>query len=159
MRSMCAAIIALSAFSDQAIKVYIRSMLQGTVLFSIPGLLEIVPCINTGAAFSLFSGKPLALALFSATLILFVGCYIRKTMHLSKIAILAFSVLLGGGLGNMIDRILFGGVTDYIRLLFIRFPVFNLADIMITLSAVVLLVLMMTNRLETHSGEENGKKY
>ena len=68
---------------------------------------------------------------------------------------LACLFLIGGGLGNLVDRILFGGVTDYIRLLFVRFPIFNFADVMITCSVFVLILLMMTNRLEESAGEKH----
>lgn len=158
MMGMCTAIVLLAVLSDQMIKAVIRSAPQGVVLLQIPGFLEIVPCVNTGAAFSMFSGYSFSLAVFSAVFVLIVWVYVQKTMRLSRNAKLICAVLLGGGLGNMLDRLLFGGVTDYIRLLFIRFPVFNLADIQITLSALALLVMMMTNRLEIHPGEENGKK-
>ena len=73
-------------------------------------------------------------------------------MRLTKAASLACMTLIGGGVGNLIDRILFGGVTDYIHLLFLDFPIFNLADIAITCSVFVLILLLMTNRLEESVG-------
>ena len=51
----------------------------------------------------------------------------------------SLSVLLGGGIGNLIDRVIWGGVTDYIRLLFIRFPVFNFADVCVVIGAGMLI--------------------
>ena len=63
----------------------------------------------------------------------------RRFPRLSRLAI---SGLIGGGLGNLIDRILFGGVTDYIRLSLIRFPIFNFADICITVSVAALIACL-----------------
>ena len=66
---------------------------------------------------------------------------------------MTLSVLVGAGAGNLLDRILFGGVTDYIRLLWIPFPVFNLADICITVSVAVLSYCIITGRLDRHPEE------
>lgn len=68
----------------------------------------------------------------------------------------SLSVLLGGGIGNLIDRVIWGGVTDYIRLLFIRFPVFNFADICITVSVAVLSVLICFDHKVDKPEEHHG---
>ena len=68
----------------------------------------------------------------------------------------SLSVLLGGGIGNLIDRVIWGGVTDYIRLLFIRFPVFNFADICITVSVAVLFVLICFDHKVDKPEEHHG---
>jgi len=142
----------LVAGADQYIKCQIRRLPAGVPFCSISGLFEIVPSVNTGAAFSVLSGNNFLIILLSA-LLLYLCIYIGRTMHLTKPAMFACVVLLGGGIGNLIDRVLFGGVTDYIRLLFVQFPVFNLADIAITCSVFSLLLLLMTNRLEESVGE------
>lgn len=141
---------------DQFVKHLVRNMPQGEVFFRINGLLELIPTTNTGAAFSILRGSNLALALASLVLMLFSATYIHKTMRLSPIASHACFILLGGGIGNLIDRLLFGGVTDYIRILFLDFPVFNLADVAITCSVFVLIMLLLTNRLEEHNGDHHG---
>lgn len=141
------------AAADQLIKQYIRLQPTGTVLFSIPYAADIVHCSNTGAAFSILSGHTLLLTVFSVVLLAAVTYLLFKRMRLSSAAKAGYAVLLGGGAGNLIDRVLYGCVTDYIRLTFIDFPVFNLADIAITLSAVLLAFLTLTDRLEPHSGE------
>ena len=142
----------LIAGIDQWIKSWIRTRPEGVAFFRMSGCFELVPSVNTGAAFSILSGNNLLLILFSV-LLLFLCLYIRKTFRLTILARVAFLVLLGGGIGNLIDRVCFGGVTDYIRLLFLEFPIFNLADIAITCSVFVLILLLITNRLEESAGD------
>ena len=139
--------LALTAL-DQAIKLLIRRLPRGSILFKIPHVLCITHRANTGAAFSLFAGRTAFVTLMSAALLVGVVWLFFRVMRPSRAAKLALAVLIGGGLGNMIDRVLLGSVTDYIRVLFINFPVFNFADICITMSIGVLLFLLLTGRLE-----------
>lgn len=151
--------VVLSAISiiglDQAIKALVRRMPEGSVYFEIPGIIEFTHVTNTGAAFSLFSDHPTLLMLVSLLLILLLCWMMFKLLHLTRAAQYAAMILLAGGIGNWIDRALFGGVTDYIRLLLIRFPVFNLADIATTCSCAALLMLLACNRLESNHTEEH----
>ena len=121
---------------DQAIKAGIRKMPVHTVFYEIPGVFALTHSVNTGAAFSLFSGRPILLAVVSAV---------------TGAAWMSFACLLGGGIGNLFDRVFFSGVTDYIVLQFVDFPIFNLADMAITGSVGVLLLLLLTNTLEKDS--------
>lgn len=142
------------AAADQLIKFFIRTLPEGTVVFRIPYVAEITHYTNTGAAFSMLSGHVLFLMVISIVLLSAI-VYLVLKLDLTFAGKMAFAALIGGGCGNMIDRVILGGVTDYIRLLFIRFPVFNLADIAITLSACFLSLLLLTNRLEVHPGEKH----
>ena len=101
----------------------------------IPGLLQIVRTENTGYAFSLFSGGGAFVPLLSAAafIALVAAEWIyRPYWEKSPVLLVALSAVNGGALGNLWDRAAYGAVTDYIRLLFIRFPVFNFADICVT---------------------------
>lgn len=141
---------------DQGMKLFIRQRPLGQTLFEIPNLIAITPCVNTGAAFSLFSGRTALLVPVTSVLLLALCIYTAKAMHLTPIAQMAFSCVLGGGIGNWIDRMMYGSVTDYIRLLMIDFPIFNLADIAITGGVAVLLILLMAGRIEegAHGAED-----
>ena len=141
---------------DQWIKHGVRCLSNGVPFFRISGILELVPSFNTGAAFSLLHGHNAVLIMLSIVLLAFLCLYTKKTLRLTKGARVSCLCLLSGGIGNLIDRILYGGVTDYIRLLFINFPIFNLADIVITCSVLVLILLTLTNRLEDTSGDRHG---
>lgn len=145
--------------SDQAIKAVIRCQTLGQTIFEIPGVVAITPSFNTGAAFSLFSGNAVLLAAVSAALLLALLFYAGRHMHLTYAAQAALCCLVSGGVGNLIDRIAFAGVTDYIRLLLFDFPVFNLADMAITGSISVLLILLLTGRLEETTGEKDGSDH
>lgn len=147
------------AAADQAIKAYIRGRMQGQTLFEIPGIAAITPSFNTGAAFSLLSGQPVFLAAASAVLLLALCIYAERAMHLSGAAQTALCLMIGGGVGNLIDRIVYAGVTDYIRLLLFDFPVFNLADVAITCSIAALLILLFTGKLEEATGEKHGSDH
>lgn len=144
---------------DQLVKLYIRTLPMGAVVFRIPYVLEITHYTNTGAVFSMLSGHTLLLAAVSSALLCLITYMVFARMHLSDAGKTAYAALLGGGIGNLIDRLLLGGVTDYIRLLFVRFPVFNLADIAITLSAFCLFFLTLTGKLEICTGEEHGSDH
>jgi len=142
----------LVAGLDQLIKSRVRLLPPGQPFFRLSGLFELVPSFNTGAAFSMLRGNS-ALLIAISVLLLFFCLYIGKIMRLTRPARLSCLLLIGGGAGNLIDRLFFGGVTDYIRLLFLDFPIFNLADVAITCSVFVLIMLLMTNRLEESAGE------
>lgn len=148
MKVACILVCAALAALDQAVKAAVRRTPHGTVIFELPGLLRVTHRANTGAAFSLFSGRTTMLALVSATLLALLFVLMLRRMHTSRAAKLSLAVLAGGGIGNLVDRALFGSVTDYVQLLFIDFPVFNLADVCITCAVAALLALTLTGRLE-----------
>ena len=138
---------------DQAIKSGIRSLPEHVPFFTIPGILELTRYTNTGAAFSILTGHSVFLALLSSLLLGAMIIVMLKSIQLCSEVRVTLSVLVGAGAGNLLDRILFGGVTDYIRLLSIPFPVFNLADICITVSVAVLSYCIITGRLDRHPEE------
>ena len=120
----------------------------------LPGVLEITHCVNTGAAFSVLEGRTLLLAALSVLLLAGLIVFFMRSPELNTGTHVALGVLAGGGLGNLADRIVFGGVTDYIRLLFLPFPVFNLADICITCSILYLVFSLLTGRLDPFAKHE-----
>jgi len=141
---------------DQAIKCGIRTLPEGSVLLHIPLLVEITHYTNTGAAFSILSGHTMLLTVLSLVLLAGVLIFVRSAFCLSPWAKGCLVCMLAGGFGNLIDRVMLGGVTDYIRLLFIDFPVFNLADILITGSVFMLMLLLLAGRLETTEDSSGG---
>ena len=144
---------------DQLIKCAIRKMPMYTPFFTIPGVAELIHCTNTGAAFSLMQGKILLISSFSVALVMMLLWLFVKSMHLTAGSMMALSVMIGGGGGNLFDRVFRSGVTDYIRLLFVSFPVFNFADICITLSVLTLIFYLITGRLDKHPEEKHGSDH
>ena len=101
---------------------------------------------NYGAAFNIFSGSRIFLSLISIFFsILLIYLIIRKNT-LNSLDLYSFSFILGGTIGNGIDRILRGFVIDFINLNFINFPVFNIADISINIGFIFLIYNIFKNR-------------
>ena len=88
---------------------------------------------NFGAAFNIFSGSRTFLSTVSIIFSFILIYFILKSNINKTIDILSYSFILGGSLGNGIDRIFKGYVVDFINLNFIKFPIFNFADIAINI--------------------------
>ena len=134
---------AVIAAVDQALKAMICFYPEGRVIWSIPPLFELYRTTNTGAAFSMMSSKTVVVAVISSVLMLALCVLLARSRSRSRVFCVSLSVLLGGGIGNLIDRVIWGGVTDYIRLLFIRFPVFNFADVCVVMGAAMLIYYVL----------------
>ena len=94
---------------------------------------------NQGAAFNLFSGSRIFLSLLSIIVTIFIIYFILNKNNISNTDLLSYSLILGGTIGNGIDRIIKGYVIDFINLNFIDFPVFNIADISINIGVILIL--------------------
>ena len=114
--------------------------LRGHVDF-IPGFLGLTYTQNTGGAWSMMEGMiwlfVLIFALFTAGLI---WEFVHKKLGLTTFERWCVIAIFGGGLGNMIDRLRLGYVVDMIRLDFMDFPIFNVADCFITCGCIALMV-------------------
>ena len=100
---------------------------------------------NYGAAFNIFSGSRIFLSFISIVFsILLIYLLLRKN-NLNAIDLYSYSFILGGTIGNGIDRILKGYVIDFINLNIINFPVFNIADISINIGFIFLLYNIFKN--------------
>ena len=75
--------------------------------------------------------------------VLFIYLIVSKKVFSSKFETIVLGVILGGTLSNVIDRFLFGGVRDFIYLKFINFAIFNIADMAVTIGAILLCVAVM----------------
>ncbi len=136
---------------DQLIKLWAVHVLQPVgVLPLIPHVVELRFVLNPGMAFSLLSGKQLFLILATSAALLLVayGLFFRsRGKYLQQAALL---LVLGGGIGNLIDRVLAGEVVDYINLLFMRFAVFNFADICVCVGVALWVLEIFLE--ESHAG-------
>ena len=93
---------------------------------------------NYGAAFNLFSGSRIFLSLISIIFSIILIYLILRKNTLNQFELISYSFILGGTIGNGIDRILKGFVIDFINLNIINFPVFNIADISINVGFIFL---------------------
>ena len=107
-------------------------------------VLELYVLKNTGSAFSLFKDSNFTLAIIASVVVLGIIFYICKNSNkLNWLEIKALGFLTAGIMSNMLERFLDGYVTDYFRLTFVNFPVFNLADVFINIGAILFIVAML----------------
>lgn len=110
---------------------------------------------NTGAAFGLFQGGGLIFGILAVIVTVVIVIYYPQIPKDEKLMRIAISMQLGGAIGNLIDRILFGPVTDFISVG--SFPVFNIADSSITVGVgIMILGLWYAERRERKSKESSG---
>jgi len=125
--------------ADQWSKVWIRSYPEGQQIFKF-GLFSIVHVHNTGAAFGLFQGYSFALtivAIIGIIIILFLALSFSSRLPFlsSWLGKLSLGLMLGGAVGNLIDRLRLGYVTDFIDVGF--WPAFNVADSAVTVGVLI----------------------
>ena len=100
---------------------------------------------NYGAAFNIFSGSRILLSLISIFFSILLIYLIFRKNNLNTLDLYSYSFILGGTIGNGIDRIYKGFVVDFINLNIINFPVFNIADISINIGFIILLYNIFKN--------------
>jgi signal peptidase II len=148
--SVIANVFFLDIFSKLLVKRYVPFYGEKEI---IPNFFSITNIVNRGTVFGFFSTHErgflyfifLALSIFAFILILYV---FFKTSPNEIIANLSFSFIIGGALGNIFDRIVNGGVTDFIDIYYgsFRWPTFNLADFFITIGAILIIGEMILHR-------------
>jgi len=134
-------IVFLVVAADQISKLWIRSNLTiGGSLFEV-GFFRFIYVRNTGAAFGLFQGQSFILTIVNiiglAALLIFVLFIYRRFPYLhNTLGKIALGLVLGGQIGNLLDRLRFGYVTDFIGFNF--WPTFNIADSAVTVGVIIL---------------------
>ena len=115
---------------DQIVKIWVRSAIPlGQSIPFIPYLMDLTYTQNTGAAFSSFSGMTWLLTLVSLGASVVVALLLAKSYFPGTWGKISLSLILAGAVGNLIDRAFRGFVVDMFNVLFMRFAVFNVADI------------------------------
>ncbi len=123
---------------DQVTKHIIRTYVElGTIVPIIGNLVTITVTHNTGASFSILTNYSFLLGVIAVFAIIAIILFYKKIPDDWRFA---FALILGGAIGNLIDRIMFGAVTDFVDISI--WPVFNLADAAITLAAILLIIAM-----------------
>ncbi len=138
MRKKILITLTLSLLLDEISKFLVGAKLsEGEILHIFKGV-SLTNLYNSGCAFSLLEGKN-PILIFIALVMLYILIRLIKEFNENLINSIAFGLLFGGIIGNLFDRILFGHVRDFIKLEFMDFPVFNLADAFITIGVIVLI--------------------
>ncbi|MBD2092647.1 lipoprotein signal peptidase [Microcoleus sp. FACHB-1515] len=140
---------------DQLTKYWtVQAMQLGQSIPVWPGVLNFTYVLNPGAAWGLFSEFPLLLR--SLSLIVSLGLmWMGAFSRLNRWEQVSFGFLLGGALGNGIDRFVAGEVVDFLQFAFINFPVFNLADVFINIGVGCLLVVLFRKPPATNGKRSN----
>lgn len=139
-------ITAVFIIADQISKnAVVSSMQLGESRTVIDGVFDLYYIHNDGAAYSILQGKQALLIVFTVILMIGILVYMfayRKTM--SAIESIALALILGGGIGNLIDRIAYGYVIDFLNIHII--PIFNVADIAITCGCILFAVTVLFSK-------------
>ena len=138
-------LIALVLVADRLTKLWARTSLAEAPIIVWENVFSFRLIYNTGASFGIFQGRTMALTVFSIVGMLAIGAFYfflprEKKMRPMR---LTLAMIIAGGIGNIIDRIAFGKVTDMLSFDLINFPVFNVADIGVTCGAIVMCVLWL----------------
>lgn len=129
---------------DQIVKqIFLYTMNFGETKCILPSFFSFTLVKNKGVAFSLFAGSQIPLIGLSIGVLLILGYYISK-QQLTTWNTLSFGLLIGGILGNVIDRIFQNGVIDYLDFYLLGYdaPIFNLADVGVVIGAALLMIIL-----------------
>ena len=131
-------LFAATIAADQWLKYWTVSTLElGESVPFIPHIMQLQRLHNYGAAWSSLSGKTALLVAMTAVLLLGITVLLLKRVVRHPLGVIACVLILGGGIGNMIDRIALGYVVDMFDLLLFDYPVFNLADCFVVVGAIL----------------------
>lgn len=139
-------ISSLCLIIDQIAKnLIISKFLLNESLIVIDNFFSITNVRNYGAAWSILEGNTLFLILVGFITIFFIYFSFLKNKKLNVFETLTYGILIGGILGNLVDRIIYGYVIDFLdfKLLNYNFPVFNFADVFIVVSALFIIFLVI----------------
>lgn len=110
---------------------------------------------NTGAAFSIFSNNTILVIIISVVIIGFLLFYIYKNKGNNKLENVSYAFILGGAISNLIDRLVYGYVIDFLdfEILSYNAPIFNLADTFIVIGVILFLINTLRSRYDGNSSE------
>ena len=148
-------IIALSIFLDQISKILIRNNVEQYSDIKLIGEYFILTNVeNSGAFLVMGSGfspimKSVFLIILPIIVLISIIIYVYRDKEIDKVSLIGFSIIIGGGIGNIFDRIIYGSVTDF---LFIdlggifKTGIFNIADLAVTTGMILILLMSFKNK-------------
>lgn len=140
---------------DQLIKHWATAaLLPAGNMDVLPGIVELRYCLNDGMAFSMLAGKQTLLIGMTSVMLVVVAAML-VTRKMSVWERISWTLILGGGVGNLIDRVLNGVVVDYINVQFMHFAIFNFADICVCVGVGLLMLVVL---LDSFKKEETAKQ-
>lgn len=149
---------AVLAAVDQLIKKAVVSEIKGKGdIVVIKNAIALSYSENTGAAFSAFSNLTMLLSVITLIMLIAITAYLFFAKIENKAVNIAAAMVLGGGVGNLIDRFAQGYVVDYIKTLFVDFPIYNFADILVTVGVVIIVVYLIYSIIKDEKKKKSGE--
>ncbi len=139
-------IILILTICDQLLKSWVASsIVLGGSKQLIPGIIELTNLRNSGAAWSIFEGQQTFFTIITIIAIIVIGYFIwqyRKNISM----LIGLSFTMAGTIGNFIDRLRQGYVVDMFETTFINFPIFNIADMCLTIGVIWLIICILKEK-------------
>jgi signal peptidase II len=143
-RLLALAVTAVGILLDQLTKLLVSGgMALGDTIPILKDVLHITYVRNTGAAFGMLSDRRWVFLVISTVTILALAVFLLRTSSRDPLLIVSLSMILSGGIGNMIDRLALGYVVDFIDFRLINFAVFNGADSFVCVVAALLFLAVL----------------
>lgn len=135
-------IILLLVLIDQTVKRIIVNNIYNSSIIVFKGFFSLTYVENTGGAYGIWNGNILRVILINIALLgLLIKFILLKKEEINIKILIAISLIISGGISNLLDRIFRGYVIDYIDInQFIKYPVFNIADICIVLGCIIIMI-------------------
>ena len=152
-------IVFLTIALDQISKIWVRNNFESYIENSIIcDLFILIKVENTGAFLGMGSELPeslriLLLIVLPIIVLIFITIYTYIDKELDKISIIGFSLIIGGGIGNIFDRIVYGSVTDFFYLDFgsiFKTGIFNIADMFVTTGMILILYPIVKEQIKKY---------
>lgn len=142
---------------DQATKYWtVQSIPYREVVEWIPGFISFTHHRNSGAAWSILEGQMLFFYIVTIIIVGVIIYYLHLYGRKDRLFGVALSLILGGAIGNFIDRLLFQYVVDMVRLEFINFPIFNVADMALTVGVGLMIVYLILDEIKNYKQKKVG---
>ncbi len=145
---------------DQITKILTNIFIEtGSSVKIIDGFFSLVNVTNTGAAFSILEGRTFFLVMLTLAVIVMI-LKMRKDFDDKRYVNVAFGFLMGGILGNLVDRLFLGSVRDFLkfRIFGYNFPVFNVADMAIVIGVILLVINIFRGESNGSSSKRRNKR-
>lgn len=152
-------VVALCIIADQALKLWtVANLALYESMPLLPGIVELYYIRNTGGGFSILTGHTWLLTVLTVVLMGILAALLIKKVFTHPLAVWTLTLIIGGGLGNLIDRVRLGYVVDMFNVTFMNYPVFNIADIFVVCGAIGFAVyyLLLHDKVTAHTKGEGG---
>ena len=149
-------VVGIGLLLDQLSKYWIMGhFVYGQSVPVIPNVFHLTYILNTGAAFSMLSGRTWLLISISIVALLGLFWYYRQTPKTQKIKRFALACITSGAVGNLIDRVYFGAVRDFFD--FRIWPIFNIADCFVVVGVTLLIICLVQEIYQENKREKENE--